>query len=552
MNTPGRWGSWTAAVMAVALGSPGAGAQTEPWSDSDGLGKPSRRAFGSTGVSLGAEYRANWLYANPVDLNGVKHRRASWIEHRLRLDGAVDYNEKVRVVVSLDALDGTLWGDNGTFGTPPSPNTGIRAAATNPNNAKPKVGYVGGDELDPDSYGYTLVESEPVKVRRAYGEVATPFGLLRIGRQPAVIGTSLMVADGDHRANRFGYANAGDSADRILFATKPLEALKPEAQRDTSLNRGLFLIAFYDRVASEQVRRFGDDLQAAVGVVRWLSAPPDERDSFELQGVYGHRWEQDFDTNINLIQGRAIARLSKLQVGVEGIAILGGTREISDALSLINNDPVVRQTVQQFAARGVARWDEPMWTAYLEVDFATGDRNPNPGTDLTQLYWGEDTNVGLLMFERVLAFETARTSAAGVELLKRIGAKTFPAERVDSEGSFTSAIAFFPQFDVRPIPDITLRGGVLTAWSPAGLVDPIESLKQRDGTEIEDDLVNFNGGRPGHFYGVELDGRFSWRYLEHFIFDLEGAVLFPGDVFHDENEQAARSVLVQGRTTFVF
>jgi hypothetical protein len=78
------------------------------------------------------------------------------------------------------------------------------------------------------------------------------------------------------------------------------------------------------------------------------------------------------------------------------------------------------------------------------------------------------------------------------------------------------------------------------------------SLRNRDGIEIEDDLVNFNGGRPGDFYGIELDGRFQWRYLERFLFDLEGAILFPGDAFYDENEQAARSTLIQGRATFVF
>jgi hypothetical protein len=244
--------------------------------------------------------------------------------------------------------------------------------------------------------------------------------------------------------------------------------------------------------------------------------------------------------------------MHKLSVGAEGVAILGRTREVSEALSLINADPVVRQKVSQYAARGVVRWDEPSWTAYLELDFASGDRDPNPGTDLTQVYFAEDANVGLLMFERILAFESARSAASGVVLLQRIGATTFPAERVDSEGSFTNAIAIFPQADFRPIDSLLLRGGVLAAWAPSGLVDPIESLKVRDGTEIEDDLVNFNGGRPGNFYGVELDGRIQWQYLDHFLFDLEGAILFPGDAFHDENGQAARSVLVQGRTTFVF
>ena len=82
--------------------------------------------------------------------------------------------------------------------------------------------------------------------------------------------------------------------------------------------------------------------------------------------------------------------------------------------------------------------------------------------------------------------------------------------------------------------------------------DPIQSQQKRDGTSIQDDLVNFNGGKPGKFYGTELDARIQWRYLEHFAFDLEGAVLFPGDALQDQDGNAVRSVLVQGRTTFFF
>lgn len=527
-------------------------ADPEPWTDADGIGVPTRHEFGETGVTAGAEYRANWLYVNPVDLSGVKHRRASWIEHRLRLDMSLDYEEKVRLVTSIDTLDGTLWGDNGTFGTPPSPNSGTRAAATNPNNARVGVGYLGGDELNPDSYGYVLQENQPIKVRRLYGEVLTPVGAFRIGRQPAVEGTALLVADGDGRTNRFGYANAGDSVDRVLFATKPLEGLKPEAERDLSRDRGLLWVAFYDRVSSEQIRLFGDDLHGAGTVIKYMAPDPGHRTDLVVQGVFAHRWETVFDTNISIAQLRVLTRVDKLSFGAEGATIQGRTREVSDALSLINNDPIVRQQVSQFGARAVARWDEPKWTAYLEFDFASGDRNPNPGSQLSQMYFAEDANVGLLMFERVLHFESARSSASGVVLLQRIGAKTFPAERVDSEGSFTNAVAVFPQADVRPIDNLLLRGGVLAAWTPSGLVDPIESLKRRDGREVEDDLVNFHGGKPGTFYGVELDGRVQWKFMDHFLFDLEGAVLFPGDALEDENQQASRSVLVQGRTTFVF
>ena len=78
------------------------------------------------------------------------------------------------------------------------------------------------------------------------------------------------------------------------------------------------------------------------------------------------------------------------------------------------------------------------------------------------------------------------------------------------------------------------------------------TLRRKDGVTLEDDLVNLNGGRPGRFYGVEIDGRAQWKYLDHFAFDLEGALFFPGNAFDDENQLAVRSGLVQGRTTFYF
>jgi len=93
---------------------------------------------------------------------------------------------------------------------------------------------------------------------------------------------------------------------------------------------------------------------------------------------------------------------------------------------------------------------------------------------------------------------------------------------------------------------------VLMAWAPAKVVDPIASLQRRDGVRIDDDLVNFAGGKPGRYYGTELDGRIQWRFLEHFAADLEGAILFPGSALEDVNGDAARSVLVQGRGTFFF
>ncbi|MBM4360607.1 MAG: alginate export family protein, partial [Deltaproteobacteria bacterium] len=264
------------------------------------------------------------------------------------------------------------------------------------------------------------------------------------------------------------------------------------------------------------------------------------------------RWNKDYDTRVNTVGGRAAFKASKLHAGLDLVGNLGTTKEVAAAYSLITNDPVLPQKIAQIGGRAVVRWDEPRFTGYLEVDYASGDADPQAGTPLSQFRFAEDTNVGLLMFEHAVHFQSARASAAAVEITRRLGADTFPAERINTRGAFTDAFAIFPQVDVRPTERLLLRGGVLVAWAPAPVVDPVQSLSRRDGQQIADDLVNFVGGKPGSFYGVELDARAQWRFLDHFAIDLEAALLFPGDALQDVNGRAENSFLAQGRTTAFF
>ena len=105
----------------------------EPWSDPDPPAPPERHAVGDFGFAGALEYRAQGTAINPISVNTVSDRRAAWIEHRLRLDGIVDFDQKVRLITSFDVLDGVLWGDNGTTGTPPEPNAGTNVNARSPN-----------------------------------------------------------------------------------------------------------------------------------------------------------------------------------------------------------------------------------------------------------------------------------------------------------------------------------------------------------------------------------------------------------------------------------
>ncbi len=522
----------------------------EPWSDADPDKAPNRYVVGDFGIRAGAEYRAQFVAVTPISLATADRPNASWIEHRLRLDGAVDYKDKIRIVTSFDALDGVLWGDNGSFGGNPSSNAGTNVAVRNPNDAIPCIAYQAGDPLTTDAYALKACSATPFTVRKLYGDVLLPFGLLRVGRQPVAPGMGVQSADGDGRPNRFGVSGTGSIVDRVLFATKPLEGLKPKEERDTS-EEGLVVALAYDRWVTDDPSNLGAAVQQIDSSLRFRASELGAfRDVF-ASIYYIFRFDQQYETRVNSIGLRALGRLGGFRAGVDAAMNVGSTREISSAYHLITNDPIVDQKIFQGGARAVLRYDSKYFSAYLEGDYASGDSDPQQKTPLNQFVWAYDTNVGLLLFKRVLAYQTGRSSAADVELLRRLGATSFPAEQIDTRGAFTDAVALFPQFDVRPHKDLLFRGGVLVAWAPAPVIDPVASLKARDGVTIKDDLVNFVGGKPGNFYGVELDGRFQWRFMDHFLFDLEGAILFPGNALQNVDGYAVRSTLVQARTTFV-
>ena len=55
--------------------------------------------------------------------------------------------------------------------------------------------------------------------------------------------------------------------------------------------------------------------------------------------------------------------------------------------------------------------------------------------------------------------------------------KTVDESKERIRGAFTNAFALFPQFDLRPHKTVLLRGGVLMAWAPARVIDPVASLQ---------------------------------------------------------------------------
>ena len=91
--------------------------------------------------------------------------------------------------------------------------------------------------------------------------------------------------------------------------------------------------------------------------------------------------------------------------------------------------------------------------------------------------------MGLLLFEHIIAFESARSAAVGIENLSTLSAPSFPLTEVSSYGRFNNAYGLFPQALVRMVdtPDhfLTWRMGALLAWPEYGVVDAVLSALRR-------------------------------------------------------------------------
>ncbi len=512
-------------------------------------------------VKLDPEYRARLIRIEPLELNGTNATLASWGEHRLRLDASFGRRGVGAIHMQIDALDGVLFGDNGEFGKSPEPTSGVGIGSRQMNNSGWRIGLrPGGDPLSSDGYGIVLREMQPVNINYLFGEVMLPFGVLRIGRQPVADGDGVGFNDGRTGRNLWGESNFHESVDRILFGTKISElfGLMAEGSKykiDTSLDDGVFMGFVYDYLTNDNLSLASDDLQGiAVQLdLRWKEPRvlgPDWG-PIRLTGTAVHRWDQKFGTSIMAIPLRLTFSVGDFKFFGEMANIFGTSRELSEGLAALTGAPVVDQDIRFTTARvapSIRFFDQLEFR--LEWGFANGDADPRATTPLTIASWPRDTNLGLLLFEHIVAFQTGRSAAVGIENLRQLDAESFPLSELASDGRVTNINAIFPQVFYDPVPELRLKAGVLFAWSAAPVVDPVQTLLRLDGESIKDDRINYNGGKPGSYWGTEIDLGVEWRYRNMFWAVLEAGLLLPGNALEDENGEAVPSWMIE--TRFIF
>jgi hypothetical protein len=551
-------------------------------------------------LNLSGEYRMRVFNIDPIKVSGGRPFSFGYGDMRLRTNIGVAYKDLVAIKSQFNILDGVVLGDNGVWGDlavseegyPLVPNEGIKTSALVPNDGRVGIGltYPHGNPLSPDSYGPVLVEAEPITVDRLWGEVMLPLGQLRVGRQPATIGRSILLNDGDGLTNEFGVSNFGDTADRILLGTKPLEIVKvirsgfDRSVADPSIFRGLITVFAYDfnsfnSIADDgtnvqsitfatfyrkpRFRLFGldgEDLEVRfTGSYRWggVNSRYAETRSVVIDGVLRTIEEEvveHFGINLYVLTGGTTLDLGPVHIDLEFAGILGTSEEVPGTINTISpgfyKSP--KMYVEAWGAQANVRYRIGNWELALEFDYASGDDDPrsNPASEFM---FAEDTNVGLLLFEHIIAFERAQSAAAGTwNVLNSYAAlgrqpPSNPSTRVATNGAFVNGIAVFPKVTFAVSEDLYLRTGVLVAWADKDVVDPVV-MRTHAGNPVQ----NYNGGPPARFYGVEFPARLQYILWDRFVFDLEGAYLISGDALYDKHGKAKNAYMVEARFTFLF
>lgn len=454
---------------------------------------------------------------------GSKGRMVQW----LRLKPVFQYSDKLKIVGELDVPVGMAAGQTTTL---------VSAALDN----------------------YEELAWYGVRPRQLYVEYQSPIGLLRAGQQASHWGMGLLANDGDH-PSLFGDYRRGALVERLLFATRPLGRDKPLV---VALAGDL---VFQDRLASlfkdipigvTPADELGATAGPKVGRTRALQAVAAARwegKSFDLgiYGVYRHQsrttqatdalspFDEYLTAGIVDVAGKFNAPVpgsSSFVFGEFEAAYIAGTTNYLRNIELVQAGKTESLRSWGGAARlGAVHVASPNKGAFgdlvlaVEYGFATGDADPYDGVT-RRFTLDQNHNVGLVLFDHVLAWKTARSATIAQD--PRVTYRPAPGlEFASSEGGIFGTTYVNPTLVVRPRRWLDVKGGIVVAQTTADLVDPFQvgALGR---------YANYEGASSKkQDLGVEFDTGVDARFPVYtgFVFQVgaEGGVFFPGGAFAD-------------------
>jgi hypothetical protein len=417
------------------------------------------------------------------------------------------------------------------------------------------------DQTPRDSYdGFNNIQP-----RWLYVQWKTPVGVLRVGQQPSHWGMGIVANDGDH-PSLFGDYRYGDISERVLFATKPFG-------KETDFT----VAAAADFVYRDALADITQKNYATQGVLfaEYGRGP----NLVGLYGVYRYQWQDETSEPLapykNVIHAGIIDAAGRFAVPVKGTdAFLFGEGEGAIVLGSTNEERTLEEaetgTLTQIrsyggaAAVGVVHRahcgctdEKPEARAFgdfvgeVEVGYASGDANPLDDTE-HRFTFNPNHKVGLLLFDEIMRFQTARSATALQDpLFQNAGRPTPGANLLASNGGVFGAQYINPTAVYRPWKWLDLKAGVVLAEASADVVDPYRLATHGSYTNY------LGGSSTSHDLGIETDGGFEVRiplsYGMVVVVGAQGGVLFPGGALADALGQTMKTPWIAlGRFGFFF
>jgi len=467
---------------------------------------------------LGSSRLPTYQYPDYRDEVGQSYR----FEHVMRITPELHYGENVAVRTEVDVPSGFMLGNET-------------------------------DHLRMDYGPYHYRQPMRLVPRLGYVAFALPNGQLTIGQQAAHFGTGMVVADGDHRL-LFGDSQPGTIVERVMLKVRPRGPSSPYE-----------FAVMTDLVYSDRhVRLTRGDLAARLGV--GASYLPNSHDALALlitaEQLRPHPWEREgltpgrersvtFDGTgrvffpipgrqaLGFVEGEAALVVGESELVPEGV---------EEPARIERFGGLLRIGAVSLTGHGSRRWGR--WSLALEWGYASGDGDPSDNVD-RRFSMSAERQVGLVLFNEVLRFRTARAAVA-LRDSRHPNPRDFNASTLLATGGGVSQSTYLgPQVLFRVLPNLDLRAQALVAQATSELVDPAAYLGRGS-------AVNYDGGDPSaRDLGLELDVGTEYRHpLDHgwsVSLGAEAGLLLPGDAFDTaERESLPPLGLVRGRFGFYY
>ncbi|MCB9764895.1 MAG: hypothetical protein H6739_34280 [Alphaproteobacteria bacterium] len=375
------------------------------------------------------QYRARGLAYNSLSLVTPTNNEnslgwSSYMDHRFRLQPILRVNSQVSAFLQVDFLPLTPWG--GTINTWTDPVTGDAIAMAYADGVSPYA--------DPDD-GTSYLRN--LSLTRAWVDVWTPAGKLRVGRVPMHWGAGILLNDGLDPLAEFG-----DTSDRVQFTSK----VGP-----------VYLMGGWE-VMNEGYIGLRDDMQALDFAIAYRA------ETMSLGLLNRYRFQPDtFNGYTADLWG--FAELGMVKVETELVGVFG-------AGNLDNGANDVRIATFGGMIRAIGELEKLY--GGLEIGYANGDKDPDD--DLIYTYtFDRDHNIALILFEEPLPVMAAAVPNDANQGLDYSAVRT-------GEG-IRNAIYFTPHVGYKLRPD--LSGQVALIGARAALVPAEDEERKGYGWEVD-------------------------------------------------------------------